>query len=77
MYLGVAALTEEKRIAVRTPGTASRSGTCSLSYQALNSSSTFAGGCIRTKRKPFRPMHYPFDTFPGPVGVPLWRKTAY
>src|SRR5580704_7477998 len=41
-----------KRRPVSNPGTARRSGTCSVSYQALNSSSKPAGQCIKTSRNP-------------------------
>jgi hypothetical protein len=55
-YFGAAPVVEENRNAVSTPGTASRSGTCSVSYHALNSSSIVIGGCIRTSKKPFCAM---------------------
>jgi hypothetical protein len=36
----------------RTPGTRASAGTCSVSYQALNSASTSAAGVIPTSKPP-------------------------
>jgi len=49
---GLLSLTASYRAALRKPGTASRSGTCSSLYQRLNSSSLFAGTSAHTIRSP-------------------------
>src|ERR1700754_3414686 len=48
--------THTNRLPDSKPSIARRSGTCSVSYQSLNSSSTFGGGSMVTRRKPLRAL---------------------